>query len=298
MRKAASRRKKSAARGASSSATRGTLSSATRGAGAIRHWEDLTTAELGRLPRGRAVAVLPLGATEQHGPHLPLSVDADIASAVVERALLKLAPSVPVLVLPTMAVGVSPEHADFPGTLTLKPETFIRMVVEIGESVAASGVSRLVIVNGHGGQPGAIDLAAQELRRRLGMLAVPVNSFDLYRADARFPATEVKHGIHGGAVETSIMLHLRPTSVRLHRARNFSSVTAQLAHRYKHLSPQGKSGFSWQAQDLNPQGAVGDATRADALRGRALVEEAASRLAELLAEVSAAKLAAILKRKR
>jgi len=298
VRKAKPKRTKSAARGASSSATRGASSSAARGAGAIRHWEDLTTAELARLPRGRAVAVLPLGAIEQHGPHLPLSVDADIAKAVVERALVKLPPSVPVLVLPAMAVGVSPEHADFPGTLTLKPETFIRMVVEIGESVAASGILRLVIVNGHGGQPGAIDLAAQELRRRLGMLVVPVNSFDLYDASARFPAGEVKHGIHGGAVETSIMLHLKPPSVRQGRVRDFASATRRLASRYKRLSPQGKSGFAWQAQDLNPAGAVGDATRADARRGRALVEEAASRLAELLAEASSAKLAAILKRKR
>lgn len=265
---------------------------------AIRHWQDLTTEELARLPRGRAVAVLPVGAIEQHGPHLPLSVDADIASAVVERALLKLAPAVPVLVLPLMAVGVSPEHADFPGTLTLKPDTFIRMVVEIGESVAAAGVSRLVIVNGHGGQPGAIDLAAQELRRRHGMLVVAVNSFDLYDARARFPADEIKHGIHGGAVETSIMLHLKPPSVRLKKTQNFASATKRMAGQYKRLSPQGKSGFAWQAQDLNPQGAVGNATRADAARGRTLVEEAAARLSELLAEVSSAKLAAILKRKR
>lgn len=271
---------------------------AARGVSAIRHWHDLTTAELAALPRGRTVAVLPVGATEQHGPHLPLSVDADIASAIVERTILKLAPSVPALVLPAMPVGVSPEHADFPGTLTLKPDTFIRLVVEIGESVAAAGVSRLVIVNGHGGQPGAIDLAAQELRRRFGMLVVPVNSFDLYRADARFPASEVKHGIHGGAVETSIMLHLRPTAVRMKQARSFSSATKRLAGRYKHLSPQGKSGFAWQAQDLNPAGVVGEANRADAIRGRALVEEAAARLAELLAEVSSAKLTSLLKRKR
>ena len=263
-----------------------------------RRWQDLTTVELGRLARGRAVAVLPLGATEQHGPHLPLSVDADIAAAVVARALARLPATVPALSLPAMPVGVSPEHADFPGTLTLTPDTFIRLVIEIGESVAAAGIKRLVIVNGHGGQPGAIDLAAQELRRRRGMLVVPVNTFDLYRAEARFPATEVKHGIHGGAVETSIMLHLDPASVRKGRARDFASATRHLAGRYKYLSPQGKSGFAWQAQDLNPAGVVGDARRADPGRGRALVEEAASRLSELLAEVSSAKLATILKGKR
>ena len=265
---------------------------------AIRHWHDLTTEELSRLPRGRAVAVLPVGATEQHGPHLPLSVDADIASAVVERAILKLTPSVPVLVLPMIPIGVSPEHADFPGTLTLKPDTFIRLVVEIGESVAAAGIERLVIVNGHGGQPGAIDLAAQELRRHRGMLVVPVNSFDLYDARARFPADEIKHGIHGGAVETSIMLHLKPSSVRAKKTRDFASATKRMAGRYKRLSPQGKSGFAWQAQDLNPAGVVGDARRADAPRGRALVEEAALRLAELLTEAARAPLKSILTRKR
>lgn len=264
----------------------------------IRHWQDLTTVELGRLKRGRIVAVLPLGATEQHGPHLPLSVDADIAAAVVARAFQRLPASVPALSLPAIPVGVSPEHADFPGTLTLRPDTFIRLVVEIGESVAAAGIKRLVIVNGHGGQPGAIDLAAQELRRRHGMLVVPVNSFDLYDAAGRFPATEVKHGIHGGAVETSIMLHLNPAAVRRGQARDFASATRRMAGRYRRLSPQGKSGFAWQAQDLNPAGVVGDARRADAGRGRALVDEAASRLAELLAEVSAAPLGALLKGRR
>ncbi len=248
----------------------------------IRRWADLTTVEAGALGSD-VVAVLPAGATEQHGPHLPLSVDTDIAAGILAGASARLPAELPVYALPALAVGVSVEHADFPGTLSLSAETFIRTVVELGGGVAHAGVRRLVLLNGHGGQPQALDLAAQELRYRHRMLVAVVNTFDLYDASS-FGADEVKYGIHAGAVETSIMLALHPEAVRRAALAEFASLARTLKEDFVLASPQGKFGFAWQAQDLNPAGAVGNAKAADEGRGRALLDEASGRLAQFLAE--------------
>jgi creatinine amidohydrolase len=140
----------------------------------MRWWSDLTTADFA-LDTARAIAVLPVAATEQHGPHLPLSVDTDIVNGVVAAALPHIAPDLPALFLPTQVVGFSPEHTRFAGTLTLKAETLIRVWTELGECVAASGVKKLVLLNSHGGQVGALDLVARDLRAPLGMLVYSVN---------------------------------------------------------------------------------------------------------------------------
>ncbi|MFO0996385.1 MAG: creatininase family protein [Alphaproteobacteria bacterium] len=255
-----------------------------------RSWQEMTTAEVGRLAPERVVAVLPAGAIEQHGPHLPLSVDADIAAGILARALERVPAEVPVTALPLLSIGASEEHADFPGTLSLSAETIIETVVGIGANLARAGVRRLAILNAHGGQVHALEIAALRLRRLHRMLVVPANTYDLYDAAALFPAEEVRIGIHGGAVETSIMLHLKPEAVRMDAARRFDSATERMARDHRHLSPQGRTGFAWMSQDLNPDGVVGDARAADAARGKALVEEAAGKLASLLAEMASAPL--------
>ncbi len=246
---------------------------------AFRRWADLTTREAAALGAD-ALAILPCGAVEQHGPHLPLSVDGDIAAAVLAAAEAA-APTLDAVVLPALSVGVSVEHADFPGTLTLSAPTFIRAVVEIGEGVAAAGVRRLVLLNGHGGQPQALDMAAQELRRTKAMMVAVVNTFDLYDASF-FGAEEATFGIHAGAVETSIMLAIDPARVRREEIRNFDSLTRRLKADHAHASPQGKFGFAWQAQDLNPEGAVGDARAADPAKGAALLAQSGAKLAAIL----------------
>lgn len=255
-----------------------------------RSWQDMTTVEVARLAPEGLVAILPIGAIEQHGPHLPLSVDADIAAGIVRHALELVPADLPVTALPLLSVGTSEEHADFPGTLSFRPETVISMVVEIGASLARAGLRRLVILNAHGGQVPALEIAALRLRRERRMLVVPANTYDLYDAGALFPADEVRLGIHGGALETSIMLHLKPDAVRMGEARRFGSATERMARDLRHLSPQGRTGFAWMSQDLNAEGVTGDARLADAAHGAALVAEAARRLAVLLAEIAAAPL--------
>ena len=258
-----------------------------------RFWSDLTTTDFGLLDAARTVAVLPVAATEQHGPHLPLSVDTDLVTGIVAAALPQLAADLPVLFLPTMAVGFSPEHARFAGTLTLKSETVIRLWTEIGESVAASGVKKLVLFNAHGGQVSGMDLVARDLRARLGLLVYSVSWFNLPMADAQgrdvnalFSAAEHRFGIHAGDIETSMMRALRPDLVRMEHAQDFHSTAQDRAAAFPILGNGRSAKLGWQMQDYNLAGAVGDAAAATADKGRAVIDAAGHQLARLLQEVS------------
>lgn len=249
-----------------------------------RYWQDMSTEDFAQID-ARTIAILPVAAIEQHGPHLPVYVDTCINEGVVARAL-ELAPAeLAVTVLPTMPVGKSNEHLAFPGTLTLSAETLTRLWTEIGESVARAGVRKLVLFNSHGGQPQIMDIVARDLRVRLDMFVVTVSSYSLQAPDGLFPDQEINHGIHGGSVETAMMLHLRPDLVRMEKAENFVPSSIAMEKDYKHLRPEGGIGFGWQAQDIHPSGAVGNALDADAARGKQLVENAANGLVELLQEI-------------
>jgi creatinine amidohydrolase len=253
-----------------------------------RYWIDLTTAELSRLDRARLIALLPVGATEQHGPHLPLSVDSRIAAALVKRVADRLPPEFPLSILPMLHFGVSPEHADFAGTISLSAETMLALLLDVGRGVAAAGVRKLAIVNSHGGQPQLLDIAAQKLRRDCGLLVFPLNAYRYWNAAAHFGAEEAAYGTHGGAAETSIMLAVAEEAVRRGELADFPSLAADMARRFAHLRPYGRiASFGWQAQDLNAAGAMGDATRANAAAGEALLAEAAAMLTQILIEIDA-----------
>jgi creatinine amidohydrolase len=261
-----------------------------------RFWADWSTRDFaqarhdGRL--SRLIAVLPVAATEQHGPHLPLSVDSTLVDGVVAAALPQLDASVPALFLPTQAVGLSPEHAAFAGTLTLKAQTLIALWTDIAESVAASGVKTLVILNAHGGQAGVMDVVARDLRARLGMLVFCVNWYALPLTDAQgadvnalFSPHEHRFGIHAGDIETSMMLALAPQRVDMAQAGYFASSSEQRAADFPILGNGRSAKLAWQMQDYNPAGAVGNAAAATADKGRAVVDAAGRALAQLLAEI-------------
>lgn len=263
-----------------------------------RWWWDLTTAQMAVLDMTAAVAIQPVAAVEQHGPHLPLRVDAAINAGIVERALALLPDEVPALVLPALVVGKSNEHLAFPGTLSLSYETLARSWIEIGESVARTGCRRIVFFNSHGGQPQLVDVVCRELRVRHAMLAVACNWFQAIRMEDLVDATELAHGIHGGTVETSMMLHLHPDLVDMGRAEDFVSTSASIARGNEILRSEGRTGFGWQTQDLNEAGACGDALRATPALGRDLVERAATALAQLAGEVARYPLSALKTRTR
>jgi len=263
-----------------------------------RFWADWTSPQFevarsaGSLDR--LIAVLPVAATEQHGPHLPLQVDTALVDGVIAHALPHLAPELPALFLPTQAVGFSPEHAAFPGTLTLKAETVIRLWTEIGECVAAAGVKRLVLFNSHGGQVGLMDVVARDLRARLGMLVYSVNWFGLpltgpdgSDVHALFSAHEHRFGIHAGDIETSMMRALRPDLVDMARAENFASTSEERAKAFPILGNGKSAKLGWQMQDYHPAGAVGNAAAATVDKGQAVLAAAGRALAQLLAEINA-----------
>jgi creatinine amidohydrolase len=257
-----------------------------------RFWADLATTDFAALDRSRAIAVLPVAATEQHGPHLPLSVDTDLVDGVVRASLAHLPADLPVLFLPTQAVGYSPEHTAFAGTLTLKSETLIRLWTDIAESVAASGVKKMVLFNSHGGQVSLLDVVARDLRARLGMLVYSVSWFNLPLIDeagrdvnALFGADEHRFGVHAGDVETSMMLALRPERVRMDQAQDFHSTSQDRAATFPILGNGRSAKLAWQMQDYNLHGAAGHAAAATAGKGQALVQAAGCSLAQLLAEI-------------
>jgi creatinine amidohydrolase len=250
-----------------------------------RDWIDINRPDLAGSDRARWIAVLPLAATEQHGPHLPLETDVMIAQAYLARVRELLPDALPVTFLPLQPVGISSEHRDFPGTLTLSPETAFKDWMAIGERVARAGLKKLVMVTSHGGNVAAMSLVAQELRTHHAMLAVTTAWARLSAPETLFSAEEVSHGIHGGAIETSIMLARYGSEVRREAIADFRPSTIAMAKDFRWLSAQRPAPFAWQAQDLHPSGAAGDATQATPEKGERLIEQGARAFCELLADV-------------
>ena len=250
-----------------------------------RFWADYTARDFARLDRANLVAVLPVGAIEQHGPHLPLSVDTAIVNGLVAATLPLIPDDCPAIFLPTMSVGKSNEHAAWPGTLTHSAQTLIAMWSEIGDSVAAAGVRKLVMLNAHGGQIAVMDIVARDLRIKHTMIAVAANWFAMGMPDGILTPQEALHGIHAGDMETSMMLALHPGLVRMEHARDFVPRNAALARDNTHLGLGNAGKLGWQMQDLNAAGVAGNAGAATAEKGRAFIDHAARQIARLLVEV-------------
>ena len=257
----------------------------------IGQWASLKSPDFLALDRSRAIAVLPLGATEQHGPHLPLSVDSDLAQSVLGGALKQAIATkfqASVLALPLQPIGFSPEHAKFAGTLSLRSTTLIKLWTELGEAVHASGVNKLVLLNAHGGQVGALDLVARDLRNRLGMLVVSVNWFGLPLGDdvhGLFSEHEHRFGSHAGDIETSMMLAINPDLVDMAASQNFTSTSELRANSTQVLGNAKSAKFAWQMQDINPAGAAGNAAAATAAKGQAVINAAAAALCQLWVDI-------------
>lgn len=247
-------------------------------------WSDLTSGEVRDLPAD-AVAILPLGATEQHGPHLPLSVDTDLVQAVIDRAMSRLPDGVRAFVLPPLAVTRSGEHGNWPGTLTLSATTLLAVLADIGESVVRSGVVRLVMFNGHGGNRALMEVAARDLRLRHRMLVVTASWFDFAETEGLFDPTELAMDLHAGESETAAMLAVRPQFVDMSKAANFVPTMRNWPDRFPSIGLIGQPGKpAWAIEDLNPSGACGNASAADAALGAALLDSAAEGFAAFLGE--------------
>ncbi len=252
-----------------------------------RWWAEMTTTEFRDIDP-RTIAILPTAAIEQHGPHLPVMVDARINRGIHER-VVELAPAdLPITVLPMLPVGRSVEHVNYPGTLTTTAATLQALWTDVGLSVARAGIQKLVILNSHGGQPQVMEIVARELRLRAGMFVVGLSWWGVGMPEGLFPPDEWVHGLHANSAETSIMMYLEPGLVNDAERADFVSASVGMARRFRHLKPEAAGvTFGWISEDLHPSGATGNALDADAGRGRIMVEHAAAGIVALLQDIHA-----------
>lgn len=253
-------------------------------------WGDFRTTEYEAIDPEATIAVLPVAAVEQHGPHLPVSTDTTIMAGMLDTVIARLPEELDIRILPIQAVGKSNEHLHAPGTLTLAPGTLIDAWTGLGDSIARAGLRKLVVVNSHGGNEEIMGIVTRELRVRHRMLAVKTSWQRFGRPDGMYPEREDRYGIHGGDVETSLMLHFRPDLVDMDRAEDFRSSVERTEGELDLLRQTGTHAFAWIASDLNPNGVVGNAAVATAGKGRLTAEYQADGFIRLLRDVRAARL--------
>jgi len=249
----------------------------------VRYWGSPTAEEIKSRVSRDPVIVLPLAATEQHGPHLPLSTDVDIGLGLLNETFSRLNPNIPSWSLPIETVGASLEHIRYSGTVNITPEELGQIIFKHGKQLSTLGIRRLVISNSHGGNSGAIESAALRLREECELLVIKANYYRFERpVGVDFPDIEWRHGLHGGAVETAMMLHLQNKSVKTNAISRFPSIAEELEARKSRILPTGPAAFAWLAGDLNPLGVVGDATLASQETGKTLLTHYAEILADII----------------
>jgi len=254
-------------------------------------WGDFRATEYASIDPEATIAVLPVAAIEQHGPHLPVSTDTTIMNGMLETVIARLPADLDIRILPVQSVGKSNEHVHAPGTLTLTPLAAIQSWADLGASVARAGVKKIVFVNSHGGNEEIMGIVARELRVAFKMLAVKTSWSRFGRPADLYSDIEDRYGIHGGDFETSVMLHFRPDLVDMGKAENFVSSVQRAEQEFELLKPTGTHAFAWIATDLNPKGVVGEANLATAEKGRLTAEHQADGFIRLLRDVRKAKLA-------
>lgn len=250
----------------------------------MRYLPDLSGPQLASLITAQSIIVQPLGAVEQHGPHLPLSTDSVVATAVAEAAVAAVGDELDVWLLPTLEYTKSNEHAWSPGTVWLSARTLLAVLDDLGRCVATTPARRLVFLNGHGGNSALLNVANRELRLAHGLMTFLAHPGVPPDQGGESPEEELGMGVHGGTDETSIMLHLAPHLVRMELAERRVPEAIAL-NRYVRFG--GRVSFGWLSNDFFPDGIIGDPTRATAERGRVLFEGAVQAFGEALREISA-----------
>jgi creatinine amidohydrolase len=250
-----------------------------------RFFSYLTWTEIQAMPdKENVVIIQPVGAIEQHGPHLPIIVDAAIATAITGKALAKLDTSIPAYALPTLHYGKSNEHDHFPGTITLSAQTLLAVLMEMAESIYRAGFRKLVLMNAHGGQPQIMDIAARDLHAKYDdFLVFPFFTWRVpHIAKELLSVKEVEFGIHAGDAETSVLLSILPDQVQMEQA--VAEYPPELPEDSL-LSMEGKLPFSWVTRDLSQSGVLGDPTVATKEKGDRLLESISSSWTKLIEDV-------------
>lgn len=250
-------------------------------------WTDFAAREFEGLDPNKTIAILPIAAVEQHGPHLPVGTDTIINTSMIELLIERAPADMDLRILPVQAIGKSNEHIWAKGTITHTATNLIDAWTQIGLEVARAGVKKIIFINSHGGNEEIMGIVARELRVRAGMLAV--KSGWRFTPPGVLSDLERRHGIHGGDAETSLVLHFKPHLVDMSKAENFVSIAASDEQQFQYLRPTGAFGhsYAWIASDVNPSGAVGDASIATAEKGRTIAEANVAGMIEVLREMEA-----------
>jgi len=249
-------------------------------------WTDFAAHEFEGLDPMETIAILPIAAVEQHGPHLPVGTDSIINASLLEMLAVRAPMDLDLRILPVQQIGKSNEHIWAKGTITHTATNLIDAWTQIGLEVARAGVKKLIFINSHGGNEEVMGIVARELRVRAGMLAIK-SGWRFGAPEGVLSDTERRHGIHGGDAETSLILHFRPDLVDMSRAENFPSIAARDEQQFQYLRPTGAFGhvYAWIASDINPSGAVGEAELATAAKGQLIAERNVAGMLDVLQEV-------------
>ena len=250
-----------------------------------RYFPYLTWTEIKAMPdKENIVIIQPIGAIEQHGPHLPIAVDSAISLGVLGKALSQLEPNIPAYALPCLYYGKSNEHAGFPGTITLKAETLLSVIKEMATSIYQAGFRKLVLMNSHGGQPQIMEIAARDLHQEHSDFAVfPLFTWRVpHIAGELLTSQELAYGIHAGDAETSIMLALLPEQVKMAQA--VTEYPSQLPQDSL-LSMEGKLPFAWLTRELSKTGVMGDPTVATPEKGDRILASVADGWVQVIKDI-------------
>jgi creatinine amidohydrolase len=245
-----------------------------------------TSPEIEEIARSNALVLQPIASVEQHGPHLPCYTDSLVADGLVARAVALTPVDVEVWTLPVIAYGKSNEHLGFPGTISLSAETLIAVCRDVGRSVARSGFRKLAFVNGHGGQPHLLEMVARDIREETGLMVFPLFPYRLGVPEGVVSSPQEEAlGIHGGELETSLVLALEPDAVHMDRAEPGNDRVRKLYGELEHLSLEGALPTAWLTRDLSENGVIGDPTQASAERGDRALAHMAEGLSRVFAEI-------------
>lgn len=248
----------------------------------------MSTARIAAIDKDDALVVVPIGAVEQHGPHLPCWTDSLLAEEITRRAVAATSAEVNVWTLPLLPIGKSTEHVGYPGTVALSTETLLGVCRDLGRSVAASGFRKLAFLNGHGGQPQLLDVAARDIRADTGLEVFPIFPYRLgLPPTVVIDAEEAEWGIHGGVLETSMVLAVAPDAVDMDAAEADGLDVRDRYRTSEMLSLEGAFPTAWLTRDLSSNGTIGDPRGADPLMGEAILDHLATGMAALFADICA-----------
>ena len=248
-----------------------------------RYFANLTTKQIECIDKNEGVVILPIGAVEQHGPHLPLLTDTIIANGALNLTLRQLPTETKVWALPPMSYGKSNEHVHFPGTITLSAATLSAVLHDIGESIARAGFRRFAFLNGHGGNIALLNSVARDIRESTGLMVFCIHGIQYGKPDFDISEKEWKLGLHAGETETSLILALQPDLVDMKKA---VAEYPALPDSETDLFFTGNASFAWLADDWSASGVFGDATLGTAEKGHRLLEAAVKNLTKLITEIS------------